>query len=135
MVYYFDSSALVKLYVPEPGRQALVLWLVDSKITRACSTLVHTEVERALRKNAQDESLQQSLNELTLTLKGFVLLPVSQAILRTSGWLEPVSLRSLDAIHLATALTLRPELDGLVTYDNRLTEAARFHGINVIQPS
>jgi len=135
VLYYFDSSALVKISLPEPERPALLQWLPSNPSKHATSALALTEVERAIRKNASASDLQKSLAEMAATFSRIVLIGVSNQILRGAAALTPLALRSLDAIHLASALELRPDLDGLVTYDTRMAEAARFHGINVIQPS
>lgn len=134
MLYYFDSSALVKIFLAEPEQQVFSSWLANQSGRKVCSALVLTEVKRAIRKGAIDEARRSGLLDLDVALDGFSIAPISESILKRAGQLEPLGLRSLDAIHLATALALQPELDGLVTYDNRLAEAARFHGIKVVQP-
>lgn len=57
------------------------------------------------------------------------------AIARAAGDLAPFSLRTLDAIHLASALARGPELDAFLTYDDRLAEAARSLGLPVVRPA
>lgn len=63
------------------------------------------------------------------------LVRVNDRVLGVAGLLRPAHLRSLDAIHLATALELRPELSAVVAYDARLAAAARELGFRVIQPA
>ncbi len=63
-----------------------------------------------------------------------VLLPIDDEILHAARRLDPRTLRSLDAIHLATALSLRDDVDVLFTYDARLTEAAAGAGLRVLSP-
>ena len=63
------------------------------------------------------------------------LLALSEEIRRLAGRLEPAQLRSLDAIHLATALHVQEELDGFVCYDGRLIDAARSAGLSVFTPA
>jgi predicted nucleic acid-binding protein len=65
-------------------------------------------------------------------LQGIALVPIDDAILREAADLSPVSLRTLDAIHVATALSLAPDVTTLVTYDGRLAEAAA--GISIVAP-
>jgi predicted nucleic acid-binding protein len=62
------------------------------------------------------------------------LLNLTPAVCERAGSLEPVVLRSLDALHLATALELGDDLDGIVTYDERLGDAARILGYAVVAP-
>ena len=62
------------------------------------------------------------------------LIGIDDRILDAAGILEPRILRTLDAIHLATALTLGDDLDAIVTYDDRMTEAARLLGLSTVRP-
>jgi uncharacterized protein len=68
-------------------------------------------------------------------LEGIALLPMDGSVLDEAASLKPPSLRSLDAIHLATALSVRDEIGAFVTYDQRLAEAARQAGLTVTQPA
>lgn len=68
-------------------------------------------------------------------LDSITLLRVSTETFERAAELEPFALRSLDAIHLAAAVALGDELDGIVTYDDRLSEAATLHGLTVVAPS
>lgn len=68
-------------------------------------------------------------------LEGVALLPLDDAVLDEATSLLPAGLRSLDALHLATALRVREEIGIFVTYDERLGAAAGKHGLNVEQPS
>jgi len=68
-------------------------------------------------------------------LDSLTLTDVTTAIFEQAGRLDPTTLRSLDAIHLAAALDLGDDLDSLVTYDERLAEAARLNGILVTAPT
>jgi uncharacterized protein len=67
-------------------------------------------------------------------LHDMALIPIDDAVLDGAGSLDPERLRSLDALHLATALSVRNELGAFVTYDHRLAEAARGHELNVLSP-
>ncbi len=62
------------------------------------------------------------------------VVEVTEAIGEAAARVQPTTLRSLDAVHLATALTLGPELDAFVAYDRRLTEAAEALGLRVLRP-
>ena len=129
MVHYLDTSALVKLVVAEPETPALRSWLREEDRTPLACDLVRTELLRAVRRAAPDRVVQARavLDSLTLTT-------VTTALFEEAGRLDPAELRSLDALHLAAALDLGDDLDGLVTYDDRLGRAAQFNGIPVISP-
>ena len=125
-----DTSALAKLVVREPETDALRGWLAaDSRDPVSCD-LTRTELMRTVRRAAPDLALdaRRVLDAVTLT-------QVTAAIFEQAARLEPATLRSLDAIHMAAALDLGDDLDGLVTYDSRMAEAARSAGIQVIAPS
>jgi predicted nucleic acid-binding protein len=68
-------------------------------------------------------------------LEGLALLPLDDSVLDLAASLKPVGLRSLDSLHLATALSIRDEVGVLITYDQRLAEAAAGEGINVARPA
>jgi predicted nucleic acid-binding protein len=72
-------------------------------------------------------------DDATLFLEGLALLPLDEAVLAEAASLRPVGLRSLDALHLATALSVRDEIGGFVTYDQRLADAAGEQGLNVVR--
>jgi uncharacterized protein len=130
VAHYLDTSALVKLVVPEAESTALIDWLRHESDVAVTSDLSRTELHRAVRKSAPDRAIQarQVLDSLTI-------LTVTTQMFEAAGRLEPPALRTLDAIHLAAALELGDDLAGIVTYDERLAEAARLHGITVIAPS
>jgi len=67
-------------------------------------------------------------------LDALTLVDVTAAVFEVAGRLDPVGLRSLDAVHLATALDLGDDLEGLVTYDDRLADAATANGVPVVAP-
>ncbi len=129
MAHYLDTSALTKLVVVEVESTALRAWLSTGREPVACD-LVRTELLRAVRRSAPDRLLQARavLDSLTLT-------EVTTSIFEQAGRLNPPVLRSLDAIHLAAALDLGDDLDSLVTYDDRLAEAARLNGIPITAPA
>ena len=68
-------------------------------------------------------------------LEGLALLPLDDAVLDVATSLEPTGLRTLDALHLATALSVRDEIGVLISYDERLVHAAEARGLKVAQPS
>lgn len=130
MAYYLDTSALTKLVVAESETKALRAWLRKADRIPVASDLARTELLRAVRRAAPDR-----LVEARAVLDTLTLTELTPSILDEAGRLDPASLRSLDAIHLAAALDLGDDLDGLVTYDERLAEAARQNGIAVTAPA
>jgi predicted nucleic acid-binding protein len=67
-------------------------------------------------------------------LESVTLVEVTTAVFEEAGRLDPPTLRSLDALHLAAALDLGDDLEGVVTYDERLAEAAMSNGVAVVAP-
>jgi uncharacterized protein len=93
------------------------------------SALARTEVLRALLPSGANAT-----HRGRVTLARFDLVRVSDRILGVAGTLLPIDLRSLDAIHLATAQQLGNELGPFVTYDERMAAAADDLGLRVISP-
>ena len=125
-----DTSALVKLIVDEPETGALREWLAVEPREPVSCDLARTELLRVVRRTAPDRAVaaRRLLEAVTLT-------QVTTAVFEQAGRLDPASLRSLDAIHLAAALDLGDDLDGLVTYDSVLARAAASAGIEVTAPA
>jgi len=126
---YVDSSALVKLAVREPESAALRHYL-GRRRPLVSSSLARTEVVRALLPLGPD-----AVRQGREVLARVDLLRVSDRVLDTAGRLAPADLRSLDAIHLASAEQLGSDLRGFVTYDERLATAAAGRGFRVIRPA
>ncbi|MCP4086112.1 MAG: type II toxin-antitoxin system VapC family toxin [Actinomycetia bacterium] len=129
MVFYVDTSALVKLVVAESETAALRKWLQDEGGDLVACDLVRTELMRAVRRVVPDRVLQARA-----VLDSVTLVEVTSAVFEDAGRLDPSGLRSLDAIHLASALDLGDDLDGMVTYDDRLAEASVSNGVTVVTP-
>lgn len=125
---YLDSSAIVKLAVVEPESAALRRYLSRRRVL-VSSALAKTEVARALLPLG-DPAVRRG-HEVLARLE---LIRVSERILSAAGALLPVELRSLDAIHLATAQQLGEDLARLVTYDARMRTAAQNAGCPVAAP-
>lgn len=126
---YIDSSALLKLAVREPETSALETYLAqcDGVIT---SRLAVVECLRAARRVPRARVLQAVEHVLEVVY----LVEITPAILESAAMAEPSLLRTLDAIHLATALSIGdPDLE-VIVYDERLAEAARARGLQVVQP-
>ena len=130
MSFYVDTSAAAKLVVAEAESPALLSWARDHDGALVSSDLCRTELLRATRRAAPDRMVQARAVLDSLTLLG---LPAST--FERAALLDPTMLRSLDAIHLACALDLGDELEGFVTYDDRLGAAARGLGLPVVAPS
>jgi predicted nucleic acid-binding protein len=125
---YLDSSAIVKLAVREPESLALRRYL-RRRQPLISSALARTEVLRALLP-AGDEAVTRARG----VLQRIDLIRVNDRILNAAGVLRPPELRSLDAIHLATAHELGDELRALITYDDRMLTAAKHLGYRIVQP-
>jgi len=128
-VTYLDSSAIVKLVVKERESDALRQFL-QRRHTLVSSALARTEVCRAVLPIG-DRALR-SAHEV---LNRVELIRVNDRVLRLAGTLDPHRLRTLDAIHLASASLLEPSLAHFVCYDERLTAAAADQGWAVADPA
>ena len=126
---YLDSSAIVKLVVHEAESAALARYLRGRRPLVA-SALARVEVHRVslslgpLVKARADEVLEH-----------IELIRINERVLSVAGSLLPPDLRSLDAIHLATASLLGGSLGRVVTYDDRMADAARALGWTVVSPA
>ena len=126
---YLDSSALVKLAVAEPESRALRRSLQRQR-PRITSALARTEVARATMSLGSDAVARGEA-----VLRRVEIVRINDRILRHAGSLEPSELRSLDAIHLATAQLIGSDLKWIVTYDERMAEAAQALGLSVRAPA
>jgi len=126
---YVDSSALVKLAAREPESAALRRYLARRR-PLVSSALARTEVMRALLPLGS-----KATRRGREVLARVELLRVNDRILDAAGDMVPSDLRSLDAIHLASAEALGSDLRGFVTYDERLANAAAGRGLRVVRPA
>jgi predicted nucleic acid-binding protein len=127
-VAYLDSSALVKLVIPEP--ESLALRRDLARWDRyASSALARAEVVRACVR--VDPAARDAARRVVDAVD---LIAVGNEILDEAARLEPAALRTLDAIHLASALALGEALDVVVAYDERLAGAARSAGLSTRAP-
>ncbi|SFO85359.1 hypothetical protein SAMN05421810_101189 [Amycolatopsis arida] len=126
---YFDASALVKLVLKEKETAALDAWLADRReVAKVSSALCRVEVPRAVRKGGDVAYLRSQV-----ILGDIMQLPMTPELLDAAGSL-PGPLRSLDAIHLASAMALRGDLEVFVAYDHRLRDAAELVGLVTAAP-
>ena len=127
---YLDSSALLKLLHEEPESAALADWLTGhAGSTLLSSELANVEVIRACRRINPD-----ALPEARALLSGLDLIPLAGAVIAAAGDIGETTPRSLDAIHLASALSVREDLSSFVAYDHRLSKAASAAGLQLEAP-
>ena len=129
MAYVVDSSALVKLIVNEQHSKSLGSWIDSCKQDLFISELARTEVSRAIAR--VDPNLNKQFNAIVTR---FGVIRVSTQVLTIAAVLSPTTLRTLDAIHLASCVILGDDLTGFVTYDNAQASAASVNSIEVITP-
>lgn len=127
---YLDSSAVMKLVFEERETQALAEFL-RAWPNRTSSALARVEVMVSVRRVHDEDIHREALN----ILSGINLVHPDQGMFAAASATDSPVVRALDAIHLATAVSLGHELAGMVVYDLRLAEAARHAGITVWAPS
>lgn len=130
MAHYLDTSALVKLVVAEPESEALLSWINDTETDWVSSDLARTELIRAIRRVVPERAVRARE-----VLESVTLIEVTTQTFEEAARIDPPLLRSLDALHLAVALDLGDDLDALVTYDDRLAEAAAANGVITVAPA
>jgi hypothetical protein len=117
---YFDTSALVKVAREEEESPALRAWLAErGDVTSTSSALVEVELPRALRRAGLPDAHERAAR----ATESLLLIEITPEIRRAAARLPDPMLRSLDAIHLASAYHLGRELTAIVTYDRRLARA------------
>lgn len=125
---YLDSSALAKLVVREPESHDLRHFLTQSRLM-VTSVISATEIRRAAQR------ISNAAVEATPRVMSIVAqMDVTRDLLLAAAKVQPAHLRTLDAIHLATAMDLSSELDSFITYNIKLAEAAVLAGLRVEQP-
>jgi len=124
---YLDSSAFVKLFWREPESEALRVALPGVTVSSDLLVIEALRVARRLDPEAPDRA--------ELELRGVNLIPISQQVRDTAARIGPAGLRSLDAVHLATAHLLGDRIDAVLSYDERLGEAAAALGFTVLAPA
>lgn len=127
---YLDSSALVKLVLPESETEALLEALREWP-DRVSSEIASVEVPRAARRASDDRAVHRRAAQV---IAGVHLLRLGDAVLQRAASLGPPELRTLDALHLSSALHVCDELGAFVAYDRALCAAAAAAGLETIQP-
>jgi uncharacterized protein len=125
---YVDASAIVKLVLEEPETPAMQRWFVEA--TYAVTSRVGiVETRRATSRRPHDQVHREHV------LRDVEVLELTPAIAASAAVIQPPGIRTLDAIHLASALAIAADLDAFVTYDDRMAEAARNLGLPVVRPA
>ncbi len=126
-IAYLDASAIVKLVRVEPESPGMLRWYQESErlVTNRIGVV---ESRRAANRGDGD------MARLAVVIDRLEVFALDDDIEQRAGEIGPSSLRTLDAIHLATALSI-PGLGSFVTYDDRIAEAARNLGLPVVRPA
>lgn len=136
MRIYADSSALIKRAVQEAESEALEAALeqgVTDDAALVASSLAWVEVSRALRTLSGGDIHDKDIAEaVEVALSGVAERPLTEDVISLARRVAPPALRTLDAIHLATAILL--DADIVLTYDDRLTDACRHNGLATTAP-
>lgn len=128
-ITYLDSSALVKLVVHEPESAVLSRFLRGKRPVVA-SALARVEVSRAC--HSLGPKVDRRLRDVFARVE---FVRINDRVIEIAASLAPPDLRTLDAIHLATALLFNDSLARVVTYDARMAAAARALGWSVSAPA
>jgi predicted nucleic acid-binding protein len=129
-VLYLDTSALVKLVVEERESADLAAWLDERPDEVLCTSVIgRVELLRAARRRGPETTPAASQ-----LLAEIALVPVDHLVLDLATALEPAALRTLDALHLASASSLGDAVTAVVAYDERLLRAADLIGISTASP-
>lgn len=129
-LYYAGTSAVIKLLVEETHSEAFAAFYDGHADAEwVSSALLRIEVTRAVAR-----AMPVLLPEARDLLTAFSYIAIDDEIVDAAMSEPDRGLRSLDAIHLATARILAPELDALVTYDDRLIRAATDAGLAAVSP-
>lgn len=127
MSWYLDSSAILKTIFDEKERPELLRVLASQSIS---SRVSRVEVRRTVARLAPTK-----VGEVTHELERINFMPISDAILLAAeNFSSEITLRTLDAIHVATVMSLEGSIQGLITYDKQMAANAQLLGIKVISP-
>lgn len=127
---YLDTSAALKLVVPEAETPSLETWIAErAELPRASSRLLRIEMLRSVTRSAPHRMARANV-----VLSSIALLSMDD-VAPAAESIGDRTLRSLDALHLATANELRTELTAFLCYDKRLCDSARALGLPVESPT
>ena len=129
-MFYLDASAAAKLVLAEDDSEAMKEWFETTDAAIFSSDLLRTELLRSIRRHAPAQ-----LSQGRAVLESITLIALSRNVYEAAAALGPPVLRSLDALHLASAIDVGGnDLKAIITYDLRMIEAARSLGIEIIAP-
>ena len=128
--YYLDTSAATKLVLEEAESQALRAWIKDHGPAFVASELLRVELLRACRRHSPD-----AMTRAREVIDSAILMSVTTDICIDAAGIDPGVMRSLDAVHIATALAIGDDLKGVVTYDQRMADGCRIYGLPVVAPA
>ncbi len=126
-IWYLDTSALAKLVRAETETRALRRWLAHRR-------WIISDLHRAELPRAAWRAGGRALARAERLLAESDVIRIDAGTFDRAGRLEPSSLRTVDALHIAAAMTLGPDLSGIVAYDIRLLSAASDAGIRTVSP-
>jgi len=129
VAFYVDASAFLKLVARETHSTAMRRFAEKNDGNLVSSDLMRTEAIRSARRHSK-----AALAEIRARLEVLTILSLSPEVFDRASELDPGILRTLDALHISSALSLGDELEALVTYDLRMAGAAAFHGVRTISP-
>lgn len=130
-VAYLDASAMIKLARVEPHSDACRRFLSTQPTDLVSSQIVVTETHRSLRRLADSDQPAAALDDY---FQFMFLLSINEQLVRDAAALAPTTLRTLDALHVASALRMRNQITAFVTYDLRQAAAATLVGLPVVTP-
>jgi predicted nucleic acid-binding protein len=133
---YIDSSALLKRAIDEPESNSLdeaLARYADAGMALVASSLAWIEVSRALRMRIGTAGDAAVTDLIDVALSGIAERPLTPDVVGLARRIAPPVLRSLDAIHLASAVLL--DADAVITYDERLAAACRHNGLSTVAPA
>lgn len=144
-IIYFDTSALVKRYVEEKGTQVVVDLIMSSDMLITTSILTYPEIKAAFTKKLRfkemsKESYKEAIEnfEKDWSVPVFSVIGLTSQVANLAGSLvERNVLKTLDAVHLASALTVKEHFGIQVLFvssDDRLDKAASSEGLEVMNP-
>lgn len=128
--YYLDTSAATKLVVDEAESEALSAWIEEQGPAFVASELLRVELLRACRRHSPD-----AMTRAREVIDSAILMSVTTDICIDAAGIDPGVIRSLDAVHIATALAIGDDLEAVVTYDQRMADGCRIYGLPVVAPA
>lgn len=126
-LFYLDASAAVKLVISERGSTDFRSWIAREDPDLISSELMRAEVLRACRRHSPD-----ALSAARDRMDAVTLIDLSRDIVMSAAFLDPPELRTLDSLHIATALSVGDDLGGVLTYDDRLADGCRAYGLPIV---